>query len=254
YRSPQNESEPLVPRPSFVFDTRGQQSSPLINPPSYNSISAHELYRDIVNVFPDGSPHHRLSNPVPKSESSPKSHQQRRSSRYLSDTATTISYTTDLTESSDVNCQRSTRHRRPLSVNLNDESYLNWSANTIDEILSNVCSDNRQIVKKTTARNSMDNNLLNNHRHSQLLNEQDEEQNSDNTPPPPPAPPLPENFVLPSSNMNLDDDDNENDDDLSKTPPEVPPRQRRNRTGLKTNQNNLVSTTTSTTTTTITSK
>ena len=131
YRSSHTESEPLVPRPSFVFGARGQQCPPMPSsspspPPSYNSISAHELCRDIVNVFPNGSPYHQLRNPVSK----PEPHQQRRSSRHLSNTTTAISYTT-LTESSNVDCQRSTRQRRPLSVNLNDESYLNWSANTI---------------------------------------------------------------------------------------------------------------------------
>lgn len=122
-----------------------------------------------------------------------------------------------------------------------------------DEILSNVCSDNR-IANKTTV-DINDDDSLNNHRHSHLHDEQDEDLNSDNNPPPPPAPPLPDNFVLPSSNMNLDDDDNGNDDDdddssLSKIPPEVPPRQRRNRTGVKTSQNNVVSAAKSTTTTT----
>ncbi|KAH9517543.1 Mitogen-activated protein kinase kinase kinase kinase 1 [Dermatophagoides farinae] len=226
YRSSHTESEPLVPRPSFVFGARGQQCPPMPSsspspPPSYNSISAHELCRDIVNVFPNGSPYHQLRNPVSK----PEPHQQRRSSRHLSNTTTAISYTT-LTESSNVDCQRSTRQRRPLSVNLNDESYLNWSANTIDEILSNVCSDNR-IANKTTV-DINDDDSLNNHRHSHLHDEQDEDLNSDNNPPPPPAPPLPDNFVL----------------------PKVPPRQRRNRTGVKTSQNNVVSAAKSTTTTT----
>ena len=92
-----------------------------------------------------------------------------------------------------------------------------------DEILSNVCNDNQRLVKKiVTSRISIDNNndndnndgnnLLNNQqqrRHSKLHNnndnndqqEDDDEQNSDNNPPPPPAPPLPENFILPSSNV-----------------------------------------------------
>ena len=68
-----------------------------------------------------------------------------------------------------------------------------------DEILSNVCSDNR-IANKTTV-DINDDDSLNNHRHSHLHDEQDEDLNSDNNPPPPPAPPLPDNFVLPSSNV-----------------------------------------------------
>nr|XP_027196768.1 mitogen-activated protein kinase kinase kinase kinase 5-like [Dermatophagoides pteronyssinus] len=316
-----DDPEPLVPRPSFVYggqrvhqQQQQQQQQQFTSQPSpsliinqqqqqqssyNNSITTNELYRDIVNVFPKGSPYHLRKNNnhfnliTTKQELSPK--QRRSSSRFLSDTIATTSTilgnynTTAESSSSNMNCQQqqssssSSRQRRPLSVNLNDESYLNWSANTIDEILSNVCNDNQRLVKKiVSSRISIDNNndndnndgnnLLNNQqqrRHSKLHNnndnndqqEDDDEQNSDNNPPPPPAPPLPENFILPSSNMNLDDDDNNvnNDDDddslLSKIPPEVPPRQRRNRNGLKANQNNLItsSSTTTTTTTTTTS-
>lgn len=113
------DDKPLVPRPSFV-----SRSTLLVSSPSlvhhYNSISSNELYRNVVNVFPNGSPYHHLSCRTNQLNS------------FCDGTSVTHSNDSYKQNSDSINA---CRRRRPLSFNFNDETYLNWSAHTIVRII-----------------------------------------------------------------------------------------------------------------------
>ena len=75
------------------------------------SIPAQDLYRDSVNVFPKGSPYHRLREYRSDSIPNNRSHSS--------------------VEENYFHCENINSRRRPMSAHINDDTFLAWSADTI---------------------------------------------------------------------------------------------------------------------------